>query len=150
LVTATKTAARVLVVEDNDQLRRDLVTYLSDRGCAVEAVRTVGSALEVASKHLPHVIVTELLLPDVRTYRFAEDYRRVVPHPLVIVAVTWMPEMIFDNARRAGFDEVFGKPMDHDMLYARIERALAERTVLGAGAAPEAEHEKHRRDGEPD
>lgn len=101
--------------------------YLSDRGHAVEAVRTLQAALEVASKHQPHVIVTELLLPDARGYRFAEEYRRAVSHPISILAVTWMSEIIFDNARRAGFDEVFGKPLDHDTLYARIERAYSER-----------------------
>lgn len=126
MVALSKTVPRVLVVEDNDELRRDLVTYLTIRGCAVESVRTLRSAIKVATKHQPHVIVTELLLPDVRSYRFADEYRGAVPHPIVIVAVTWMPEMIFENARRAGFDEVFGKPMDHETLYARIERALAD------------------------
>jgi CheY-like chemotaxis protein len=127
LVTASKAAARVLIVEDNDELRRGLVKYFSDRGCAVEAVRTRVAAIEVATKHQPHVIISELLLPDARGYRFAEDYRRTVPHDVVIVAVTWMSEIIFDSARRAGFDEVFGKPMDPDTLYARVERALVAR-----------------------
>jgi CheY-like chemotaxis protein len=123
LVAVTKSVPRVLVVEDNDDMRRALAQYLTDRGCAVAAVRTLGDAIKIASEHLPHVIVTELLLPDVRGYRFADDYRRTVPHPVVIVAVTWMPEIIFDSARRAGFDEVFGKPVSLDTLYARIQRA---------------------------
>jgi two-component system, OmpR family, KDP operon response regulator KdpE len=125
LVALTKGPPRVLVVEDNDDMRRALAQYLTDRGCAVEAVRTLGDAIKIASEHRPHVIVTELLLPDARSYRFADEYRRSVPHPLVIVAVTWMSDIIFDSARRAGFDEVFGKPVCLDTLYARIERAYS-------------------------
>jgi len=118
---------RVLIVEDNDELRRQLVREFTERGYAVEAVRTLGGGLDVARRFLPHVILTELLLPDVRSYRFCDAYRSALPHPITICAVTRLPQLIFESARNAGFDEVFGKPVDLDALLARVERAVLER-----------------------
>jgi two-component system KDP operon response regulator KdpE len=119
---------RVLIVEDNDELRRQLVQSFIERGYAVEAVRTLKAALEIAKRQRPHVVVTELLVPDARSYRFADAYRSAVARPLTILAVTRLPQLIFDSARRAGFDEVFAKPVDVETLIARVEHAVLERS----------------------
>ena len=89
---------RMLIVEDNDQHRRELVAHFTDRGWSVEATRTFRAALAIARRHLPVVIVTELLLPDVRGYRFAQEYRDAVGKSVVVVAVTRIPSTIFENA----------------------------------------------------
>ena len=73
------------------------------------------------------MIVTELLLPDVRSYRFCDAYRTAISHPITICAVTRLPQLIFESARNAGFDEVFAKPVNLDVLLARVERAVLER-----------------------
>lgn len=117
LPTRVAELPRILIVEDNDDLRRQLAAYFTSRGWSVEATRTLHAALAVASRQRPAVIVTELLLPDVRGYRFADDYRRSVGEPVAIIALTRMPAMIFDSARKAGFDRVFAKPADLDALY---------------------------------
>jgi DNA-binding response OmpR family regulator len=126
-LAALPEVTRVLIVEDNDELRRELGRALAERGYSVEAVRTLGAALEIAKRQRPHVVVTELLVPDARSYRFADAYRNVVQQPLAIFAVTRLPQLIFDNARRAGFDEVFPKPLDVDALIARVESSMLER-----------------------
>jgi CheY-like chemotaxis protein len=115
---------RMLIVEDNDQLRRELVAHFTERGWSVEATRTFRAALAIARRHLPAVILTELLLPDVRGYRFAQEYRDAVGKPVMIVAVTRIPMMIFESARRAGFDEVLGKPVDLEALERFVEPAM--------------------------
>ena len=115
---------RMLIVEDNDEHRRELVAHFTDRGWSVEATRTLRGALAIARRHLPAVILTELLLPDVRGYRFAQEYRDAVGKPVMIVAVTRIPMMIFESARRAGFDEVLGKPVDLEALERFVEPAM--------------------------
>ena len=115
---------RVLIVEDNDEHRRELERAFVARGYAVEAVRTLRAALDIAKLQRPHVVVTELLVPDARSYRFTDAYRQAVEQPLTIFAVTRLPALIFDNARRAGFDEVFAKPVDIETLIARVEHAI--------------------------
>lgn len=114
---------RMLIVEDNDEHRRELVAHFADRGWSVEATRTLRAALAIARRHLPAVILTELLLPDVRGYRFAQEYRDAISNPVMIVAVTRVPAMIFETARKAGFDQVLAKPVDLDALERCVEPA---------------------------
>jgi two-component system response regulator AtoC len=118
------TTKRLLIVDDNDETRRALVRHFTACGWQVESARTFHDALTIAAGLLPDVIISELQLPDVRGYRFADDYRRAVPHALTIFAVTRIPPLIFDSARKAGFDDVFGKPIDFDVLQRCIETAL--------------------------
>jgi CheY-like chemotaxis protein len=112
---------RLLVVEDNDDHRRELMRELGGRGWIVECARTLRDAVELARRHRPHAIVTELVLPDVRDYRFAAQLRRAVAEDVTIVAVTRLPELVFESARRAGFDDVLAKPVAIDALQLRIE-----------------------------
>ena len=114
---------RILVVEENDDNRRELVTFFTECGWQVDAARTLHDALEIASRQLPDVIVTELILPDVRGY-FAAQIRRSLTRAITVIAVTRLSPMIFAAARNAGFDEVLAKPVDLRMLRERIERAL--------------------------
>lgn len=113
---------RLLIVEDNDDLRRAISAYFGEHGWHVKATRTLGSALAIADVHLPHVIITELMLPDVRGYRFVDAYRRAVSaHRVRVIALTRMPDVLFARAKEIGFDEVIAKPANLDAL-----RALAE------------------------
>jgi DNA-binding response OmpR family regulator len=128
-LAALPEVTRVLLVEDNDELRRELARTLTDNGYAVEAVRTLGAGLDVARLQSPHIIITELLVPDARSYRFADAYRAIAGASVVIFAVTRLPQLIFDNARRAGFDEVFSKPLNVAELLVRIEHATLARSA---------------------
>ena len=128
-LAALRELIRVLIVEDNDEFRRELACTLTEQGYAVEAARTLGAGLDVARLQRPHIIITELLVPDARSYRFADAYRAVAGPSVVIFAVTRLPQLIFDNARRAGFDEVFAKPLDVAELLVRLEHATLARSA---------------------
>jgi two-component system phosphate regulon response regulator PhoB len=55
----------VLVVDDEEDIRRLLSFNLGEAGFRVEAVETGGAALEAASRLRPSVVVLDLMLPDV-------------------------------------------------------------------------------------
>ena len=116
----TEDVRRVLIVEDNDELRRDLAVHLSSQGWHVETARTLSSATVLAARQLPDVVVSELLLPDVRGYRFVDSLRDAVPHRIAVVGVTRMPAELFERAKELGFDEIHAKPIDASALEARL------------------------------
>jgi two-component system, OmpR family, response regulator len=123
IADAVADVPRLLIVEDNDDWRRMTTAYFAEHGWHVRATRTLGSALTICETHRPHVIISELMLPDVRGYRFVDTFRRALNgHPVKVIAVTRMPELLFERAKQIGFDEVIAKPVDLDTLRSHAEQ----------------------------
>lgn len=78
-------------------------------------------AIESALAFQPHVIVSELRLPDARGYFFARTLRSIIDHDIRLVGVTRLSEQVFEQARDAGFDVVFAKPIDLDKLKRHLD-----------------------------
>jgi len=112
----------LLLVDDNDALRGSTAQLFRLVGWDVITASGVQPAVELAMQHQPTVIVTEAILPDVRGYNFARTLRGAVEHDITLVALTRLSEQSFDELRAAGFDLVFAKPVDIELVHARLVR----------------------------
>jgi DNA-binding response OmpR family regulator len=113
-------ARRVLLIDDNDEHRRMLGSSLRARGWSVELARTGREGLDVAARVQPDVVVTELILPDVRGFQFGRSLRSMIEHDIVVIAVTRIGEELHGRALEAGFDHVLRKPLDLEELQRRM------------------------------
>lgn len=111
---------RVVLVDDNDHQRSLLETELRSRGWSVEVARTGAQGLEVAARVSPDVVVTELILPDVRGFDYARSLRNATYAEMFIIALTRAPKQLHARALMAGFDHVQIKPFDVDELHHRM------------------------------
>ena len=98
------------------------------RGWGVATAEDLRSAIDMAMREQPHVIVTELLLPDVQSLQFSRALRSAVEHDIQLVALTRAGAEVFEQARREGFDLAFAKPLDID----EIDRHVRKTTRMGA------------------
>jgi CheY-like chemotaxis protein len=112
---------RMLVVDDHEDTRRDLVAHFSSLGWDVDAATDVKTAIESALAFQPHAILSELLLPDARGYFFARTLRSIIDHDIRLVGLTRLSHQVFEEARVAGFDVVFAKPIDVRQLERHLE-----------------------------
>jgi CheY-like chemotaxis protein len=112
---------RMLIVDDNEDMRRTLMAHFRSAGWDVDVARDVHTAIESALVFQPHVILSELLLPDARGYFFARTLRSIIDHDIRIVGITHVSHQLFEQARIAGFDVVFAKPIDVDQLHRHLE-----------------------------
>jgi two-component system cell cycle response regulator DivK len=110
----TRSAIRVLVVEDFADNRDLLTEYLTFRGFAVTAAADGATAIAMARRDLPDVILMDLRMPGLDGW---EATRQLKADPetanVPVVAVTahaLRPE--FESARDAGCDAVVAKPFD--------------------------------------
>ena len=110
----------LLLVEDNDELRSTTAELFRLLGWDVITASGLRAAVELALEHGPTVIVTEAVLPDVRGYHFARTLRGAVDHDIQLVALTRLPADAFAELRAAGFDLVFGKPVDAEQVHAQL------------------------------
>lgn len=103
---------RVLIVDDDEVSRGVTALVFQVRGWIVGTAADLKSAVDAAVAQQPHVIVSELLLPDVQSFQFSRALRSAVDHDVQVVALTRAQAGVFAQARRDGFDLVFGKPPD--------------------------------------
>src|SRR5437762_8486888 len=124
--------ARVLVVDDDPQLREALTRALELDGYAVTTASNGAQALEAIGQRRPDVVVLDVMMPYVggldvcRTLRERRDRLPI----LVLTARDEVGDRV--AGLDAGADDYLTKPFALDELRARI-RALLRRTTPDAG-----------------
>jgi two-component system KDP operon response regulator KdpE len=114
---------RVLVVDDEPQILRALVTNLRARGYDVDAAGTGSIALQLAARHRPDLVVLDLGLPDITGLDVIAGLRGWTDVPIVILSAR-ETERDKIAALDAGADDYVTKPFGMGELLARLRAAL--------------------------
>ena len=116
-------ASRVLVVDDEPQIRRALAVNLRARGYEVDLAETGEQALELAARHHPDVVVLDLGLPGIGGVEVIEGLRGWSRVPIIVLSVR-DAERDKVAALDAGADDYVTKPFGMDELLARLRAAV--------------------------
>ncbi len=121
--------ARVLVVDDEPQIRRSLQVNLEGKGYQVLTAEDGEQAVQVMAHQPPDVIVMDLLLPGIDGIELTRRIRKDSAVPIIFLsAIGEEPKKI--DALEAGADDYVTKPFSVDELLARIKSVL--RRVAGS------------------
>jgi two-component system, OmpR family, KDP operon response regulator KdpE len=146
--------SRVLVVDDEPQIRRALGINLRARGYEVDLAPDGERALDVAARKHPDVVVLDLGLPGIDGVDVIRGLRGWTQVPIVVLSVRDAED---DKvaALDAGADDYVTKPFGMDELLARLRAALRriapaeeEALVETADFTIDLAAKKVRRDGE--
>jgi two-component system, OmpR family, alkaline phosphatase synthesis response regulator PhoP len=124
--------ARILVVEDEMQIARNLRDYLEVAGFDVTVVGDGGAALASARGERPDLVVLDLGLPGIDGLDVARELRRASTVPIVMLTARG-EETDRVVGLELGADDYLVKPFSPKELVARV-RAVLRRTSR-AGAA---------------
>ena len=119
------TTPEVLVIDDENQIRRLLRFTLEDAGYAVRAADTGHSGLVAAAHRPPDAIILDLGLPDLPGVDVLKRLREWSPLPVLILSV-FGQEGSKIAGLDAGADDYLTKPFGGGELLARL-RALLRR-----------------------
>jgi len=125
---------KVVVVEDDVEIRSLVANALSGSGHDVEAASTALDGLELAVKSRPDLVVLDLGLPDVDGTQLLKMIRAVSQVP-VIIATARDDEKEIVRLLNAGADDYLVKPFSGAQLEARV-RAVLRRGRPPDGPAP--------------
>ena len=114
---------RVLVVDDEPQLRRALDVNLAARGYEVETAATGQDALRLAAANPPDVVLLDLGLPDIDGLSVVQGLRGWSNAPIVVLSARdTEPDKV--AALDAGADDYVTKPFGINELLARVRASL--------------------------
>ena len=123
--SAHPTAKTILICEDDQNLRQLIRVVLGDRYRFVET-GDGDSAVELARKHRPDLIILDLMLPRLSGLEVLDRLRHEFPagETHIIVMSAWTHA---DNAAlSAGADRFVPKPFEADELTAIVDEVLGE------------------------
>src|SRR5579863_5972683 len=119
--------ATILVVEDEEKLRRVVELQLKAAGFEVEQAGTVEQAMRLADR--ADVVLTDLRLPGVSGLELLANLRRQDSHTPVIVMTAFGSIETAVEAMKAGAVDFLPKPFSLDHLMTVVNKALELRTL---------------------
>ncbi len=118
---------RILVVDDEPQIRRALATNLRSRGYEVDLAETGEQGLDLAASRHPDLVILDIGLPGIDGVEVVRGLRGWTDVPIVMLTVR-DDEADKVEALDAGADDFVTKPFGMNELLARMRAALRRAT----------------------
>ena len=114
---------RILVVDDEVQITRVLRTTLSAQGYDIRVANDGEMALELMKNWTPHVLITDLAMPNLDGVGLCRQVRQMSQVPIIVLSVRGQDRSKVE-ALDAGADDYVTKPFSMNELLARIRAQL--------------------------
>ena len=114
---------KILVVEDESNIRNLLTTMLEAAGYQVIQAATCENAKAMHASYLPDLVILDLGLPDADGMRFLDMIRRTSAVPVIVLSAR-SDERDKVEALDAGANDYVTKPFGSAELLARVRSAL--------------------------
>ncbi|MGB8361569.1 MAG: response regulator transcription factor [Acidimicrobiia bacterium] len=115
--------ARIVLVEDDVDIRRLVAEALAGEGHDVESAATAMEGLELAMKGQPELVILDLGLPDLDGIELLRMIRAVSQVHVIVVTARGADEMVIKTLD-AGADDYLVKPFSVAQLEARVRAVL--------------------------
>jgi DNA-binding response OmpR family regulator len=142
-----------VVVDDNRDAADSLALLLESWGCQASAAYDGRSGVELADALKPDAVLLDLRMPGANGFEVCRSIRRLSwSAETVILAITGSDEDKEDALTDAGFDGVFGKPIELEPLkelldLIRLRRAAASTVTPSAPRSTPKTPTSHSRAG---
>jgi DNA-binding NtrC family response regulator len=120
-------AQRILIVEDEDKLRRVLSLHLQGEGFETDEARTAEEALPLADR--AGMVLTDLRLPTVDGLTLMERLRLTAPATPVVVMTAYGSVEVAVEAMKRGAADFLPKPFSLDHLMTVVRKVMEVKTL---------------------
>ena len=120
---------KILVLDDDPRLNQTVCTYLNDSGFQAKGCLSAKEAYDEMYNNLYELIISDIMMPEVDGFAFAEHVRKVNRH----IPILFMSARDDLPSKQRGFtlgiDDYMVKPIELDELLLRV-RALLRRANI--------------------
>jgi DNA-binding response OmpR family regulator len=119
--------ARLLLVEDDGDIANMLKIYFSAQGFDVDIVMHGMEAVEKTRYVMPHLIILDIMLPDIDGYEVCRILRQTTRTSHIPVIFLTQKDERSDKLQglELGADDYITKPFDIEELKLRVQNAIA-------------------------
>ncbi|WP_250278620.1 response regulator transcription factor [[Clostridium] colinum] len=114
---------KILVVDDDEHIAELISLYLNKEGYETKEVYSGRKAIEEFSVFSPHLVLLDIMLPEVDGYQVCREIRKISSVPIIMLTAKGE---IFDKVLglELGADDYIVKPFDSKELLARVKAVL--------------------------
>ena len=123
--------ARIVLVEDDVEIRRLVADALAAQGHDVESAAAALDGLELAVKGKPDLVVMDLGLPDLDGTELLRMIRAVSEVPVIVITARGADDVVV-RTLDSGADDYLVKPFSVAQLEARVRALLRRGSSAGA------------------
>lgn len=120
---------RILIVDDDENIAELISLYLIKECFSTEIAYNGTDALKLVETFEPHLILLDIMLPDIDGYEVCTEIRKTRQLPIIMLSAKGE---IFDKVLglKIGADDYMIKPFDSNELVARVKAVLRRTTIV--------------------
>jgi DNA-binding NtrC family response regulator len=122
-------AERILVVDDEDNARRAIVTILGEEGYEVAEASNGADALARIPEFSPAVVLSDVRMPQMDGLTLLKKARELGSDATFVMMTAFASVETAVEAMRAGADNYLVKPLDADAVLVILTKALEKRSL---------------------
>jgi DNA-binding NtrC family response regulator len=125
---------RVLVVDDEKNMRRSLQTMLADEGYGVRAAESAEEALALLKHEEFFMVITDARLGGITGYEFLKKISTQWPHLPALMITAYATPKLAVEAIKAGAIDYLAKPFEPEELFHAVARCAERYRLLRENA----------------
>ena len=121
---------RVLIIDDEEDSQKLLTAFFQSEGFAVALARTSKEGLYNLKSFDPDLVVLDVRLPEMSGEEVCQRIRATSDVPIMMISAYARDNDDIIRGLNSGADDYLPKPLDYDLLKARVDALLRRSTKL--------------------
>ena len=117
--------ARILAIDDDENIRKVIVAILEDEGYTVESVGTAKEAREKSKRKFYNLALIDIRLPDMEGIELLTKFRETTPRMRKVIVTGYPTLQNAVDAVNKGADAYIVKPFDVKKVLKTIQEQLS-------------------------
>jgi len=122
--------ASILVVDDDEALRRLIKTYLQMRRFSHFGVKNAFEALQIFGQENIDLVISDIKMRGINGIELMQQVKSKYPDIPFIIMTGYAPEYSYEDIINAGASDFIAKPFSMGELNAKILRIVREKNIL--------------------
>jgi len=114
---------RVLVIDDEEDIRRLLADILTSGGHVVSSASNGIEALEILKEENFDLVLTDLEMPGMSGWEIARSIKKVAPETMIALITGWGANLDSAQLQESGIDKIVNKPFRMDQILSLAREA---------------------------